>query len=73
MVIAIGAVISGFALREKKLRVTGLVLTLTVCAKIALYDFRGAASVEKMILFLVVGLIALAISGIYIALEKKMV
>ena len=73
MAIAIGAVIAGFAMREKRLRIAGLVLTLLVCIKIALYDFIGAATTEKMILFLVVGVIALAISGIYIALEKKIV
>ena len=73
MAIAIGAVIAGFAMREKRLRIAGLVLTLLVCIKIALYDFIGVATTEKMILFLVVGVIALAISGIYIALEKKIV
>ncbi len=72
-VVAIGAVVTGFAVREKALRVTGLVLTMVVCIKIVLYDFAELANVEKMILFLVVGLIVLAISGIYIALEKKIV
>ena len=72
MVIAIAAVVTGFILKEKKLRIGGLVLTLAVCGKIALYDFPGAASTEKMILFMVVGLIVLAISGIYIALEKSL-
>ncbi|MGN1149032.1 MAG: hypothetical protein ACI4TB_11440, partial [Lachnospiraceae bacterium] len=70
MVIAIGAVTAGFIVKEKRLRISGLALTLVVCAKIALHDFAGAATTEKMVLFLIVGLIALAISGIYIALEK---
>lgn len=73
MFIAIGAVIAGFAIKEKKLRITGLVLTLTVCGKMVLYDFAAAATFEKMLVFLIVGLIALAISGIYVALEKKIV
>ena len=73
MLIAIGAVIAGFVVKEKKLRITGLVLTLTVCGKMVLYDFAAAASLEKMLVFLAVGLIALIISGIYIALEKKIV
>ena len=73
MLIAIGAVAVGFAIREKGLRITGLVLTLIVCAKIVVYDFAELENAEKMILFLVTGLIALAISGIYIALEKKIV
>lgn len=73
MVIAIGTVAAGFALRQKKLRVTGLILTLAACAKVVLYDFEGAKTAEKIILFLIAGLIALAISGIYLALEKKIV
>lgn len=73
MLIAIGAVIAGFILKEKKLRITGLVLTLTVCGKMVLYDFAAAATLEKMLVFLIVGLIALVISGIYVALEKKIV
>lgn len=73
MLIAIGAVIAGFIIKEKKLRIAGLVLTLTVCGKMVLYDFAAAATLEKMLVFLVVGLIALIISGIYVALEKKIV
>lgn len=73
MLIAIGAVAAGFAIRQKRLRVTGLSLTLAVCAKVVFYDFAGVETAEKIILFLAVGLIALAISGIYLALEKKIV
>ncbi len=73
MVIAIGAVTAGFCIREKGLRIGGLVLTLIVCGKMILFDFAGAATTDKMVLFLTVGLIVLAISGIYIALEKKIV
>ncbi|MGN0431078.1 MAG: DUF2339 domain-containing protein [Lachnospiraceae bacterium] len=73
VIIAIGAVVAGFVMKEKKLRITGLSLTLAVCGKIVLYDFTGLDNIEKMVLFLTVGLIVLAISGIYIALEKKIV
>ena len=73
MLIAISAVVAGFIIKEKKLRITGLSLTLVVCGKIVLYDFAGLENTEKMVLFLCVGLIALTISGIYIALEKKIV
>jgi len=72
MVISIIAVVAGFVRKEKKLRITGLVLSLVVCGKLLLYDFQGAADLEKIILFLTVGVIVLAISGVYIALEKKM-
>ncbi len=73
MIIAIGTIGAGFGFKEKKLRISGLVLTLLVCGKIVLYDFAGRASGEKMILFLVVGILVLAISAIYIALEKTVI
>ncbi len=73
MIIAIGAVAAGFAFRQKKLRVTGLILVLAACAKIVFFDFADVRMAEKIILFLIAGLIALAISGIYLALEKKIV
>lgn len=71
MVIALVSVGFGFALNEKSVRIYGLVLSLFVCGKVAIYDFRGADSVQKMILFFSVGVIALIISGIYVILEKK--
>ena len=73
MVAAIGAVAAGFAVKQKSLRITGLSLTLAVCGKMILYDFAAADTFAKMLVFMIVGLIALAISGIYIALEKKIV
>lgn len=73
MIIAIGAVIAGFVIRQRRLRMSGLLLALAVSAKLVLWDFPGAATTEKMLLFLIAGLIVLAISGIYIALEKKIV
>ncbi len=71
MLIAIGSVIAGFLIKRKEIRFYGLGLTLVVCAKIMLYDFVGIATFEKMLLFLIVGIIILGISGIYIVLEKK--
>lgn len=72
MVVAVAAVVAGFVRKERKLRISGLVLSLLVCGKLLLYDFPGAASFEKMILFFVTGVIVLTIPGVYIALEKKM-
>lgn len=72
MLIAIGSVICGFILKKRSQRVYGLILSLFVCLKVLLFDFRGIEDLQKMILFLVVGLIILAISGIYILLEKKL-
>lgn len=71
MVIALFSVGTGFVIKEKNIRIYGLVLSLFVCGKVILYDFMGVPSLQRMILFFVVGLIALIISGIYILLEKK--
>lgn len=71
MVIALISVGMGFALSDKSVRIYGLVLSMSVCCKVILYDFIDAAAVQRMILFFVVGAIALTISGIYIVLEKK--
>lgn len=73
MIISIGCVVTGFSIKNKHIRIYGLVLSLLVCAKIMLYDFLGIATVERMLLFFVVGVMILVISCIYIILEKKMV
>ena len=72
MFIALICVGLGFFEKEKKIRIYGLVLSLIVCGKIAIYDFFDAETLQKMILFFTVGGIALLISGIYIILERKM-
>lgn len=71
MAVALISVGIGFATAKKSVRIYGLVLSLFVCGKIVLYDFFKAATMQKTILFFVVGVIALAISTIYIVLEKK--
>lgn len=72
MVIAIASVVLGFALKRREVRIYGLVLSILVCLKVVFYDFMETPMLEKMILFLIVGVIILAISGIYIVLEKKL-
>lgn len=72
MLVAIGSVVSGFILKKKSQRIYGLILSLFVCLKVLLFDFRGIETIQKMILFLIVGIIILGISGIYILLEKKL-
>lgn len=71
MLVALVSVGAGFAIRERSVRIYGLVLSLLVCGKVVLYDFVGAPNLQKMILFFVLGVLALVISGIYILLEKK--
>lgn len=71
MIIAVAGVGVGFFKRQKALRIYGLALSLLVCGKLVIYDFLGIATLQKMILFLAVGIIALIIAAIYIILEKK--
>ena len=73
MLIALVSVAVGFIERKKSVRIYGLVLSLLLCGKIVLYDFIGAATLQKTVLFFSVGVIALVIAGIYIVLEKKSV
>lgn len=71
MLIALVSVAAGFAEKKKGVRIYGLVLSLLVCGKIVSYDFMGAPTLQKTLLFFVVGVIALMIAGIYIILEKR--
>ncbi len=71
LLLGLGSIGTGFILVDKKLRIYGLVLSMLVCFKIALFDFRGGELLQKMVLFLVAGIVSLVISGIYIVLDKK--
>lgn len=71
MLIALVSVTLGFLKKDKPVRIYGLVLSLCTCGKIALYDYWGAPVLQKTVLFFAVGVIALAIAGIYIVLEKN--
>lgn len=62
----------GFRHKEKMERITGLVLAAMVCLKLVLYDFREVELLYRMIVFLIVGVMALGISFLYMFLEKKM-
>ncbi|MBQ7955891.1 MAG: DUF2339 domain-containing protein [Lachnospiraceae bacterium] len=72
MVIAIASVITGFVLKRKEVRIYGLVLSILVSFKVMFYDFMETPILERMLLFLIVGVIILSISCIYIILKKKM-
>lgn len=72
MAIALGCVGIGFIQKDKTERICGLVMAIFVCGKLVLYDFREVEMIYRMIVFLVVGVLALSISFIYILLEKNM-
>ena len=71
MVSALGCVGIGFKQSDKAARVSGLVVAIFVCIKLVLYDFARVQTIHKMIVFLVVGILALVISFLYILLEKN--
>ncbi len=71
MAAALGAVGIGLKFMDKAARVCGLVLAVFVCLKLVLYDFREVETIYRMLVFLVVGILALTISFLYILLEKR--
>lgn len=70
MIVGLFGIIVGFVQRDRKLRIYGLVLCMLMCFKIALFDFQ-AESLQRIILFMATGVVALVISGIYALMEKK--
>lgn len=71
MGIAIFSVGAGFAVRRKSSRLCGLALSVFVCLKVVFYDFIEIPAQERILVFFIVGMIALAIGVIYILLEKR--
>lgn len=72
MIIAVASVGVGFWLKLKSVRVYGLCMSLFVCGKLLLVDFADAQSADRVISFFVVGVIALAISYIYMRIERSL-
>jgi hypothetical protein len=72
MMIAIASVGVGFWFKVKSVRIYGLCMSLFVCAKLLLVDFADAQSADRVISFLVVGVIALAISYLYMRIERSL-
>lgn len=72
MLAALFVVGAGLKQQDKAERIFGLTLAGGVCLKLVLYDFREVQTIYRMLVFLVVGLLALTISFLYIQLEKKM-
>lgn len=71
MIVSVGCIGIGIVLTDKSYRICGLVMSIFVCFKMIVYDFRELESVPRAVLFMIVGVIALAISFLYIYQEKK--
>ena len=71
MAIALTCVGIGFKMDDKVVRIYGLIMAALACLKLVLYDFIEVNTFYRIIVFLVVGVLALVISFLYILLEKN--
>jgi hypothetical protein len=69
MAVALICVALGFLMKQKSVRIYGLVLSMFVCVKLVFFDVADAASLVKTIMYFVVGILALVIAGVYIVAE----
>ena len=69
MFVALVCVALGFLMKQKAVRIYGLVLAMFVCIKLAIFDIADAATLTKTIMYFVVGVLALIIAGVYIVME----
>ena len=72
MLTAFAAIIGGFVIRSRPLRLYGLILTLISVLKLVLVDTSSLATVTRILSFLAGGLICFTISALYTYLEKKL-
>lgn len=63
---------AGFYIKDKGIRIYGLVLMIFVALKLVIYDFHESQAGLRILVFFVVGVLILAISFLYIYLEKKL-
>ncbi|MDE7389554.1 MAG: DUF2339 domain-containing protein [Lachnospiraceae bacterium] len=71
MITALICIIMGFVLQSKGLRVYGLVVVILFVIKLITIDITSSNSVERVVSFIIGGIICFIISGIYTRLEKK--
>jgi hypothetical protein len=72
MAIALLSVVIGFVMKEKSIRIYGLVLSILMCGKIAIVDFVSIGDAKATtIMYILVGAFALCIGCIYLVLEVR--
>lgn len=64
--------VAGFRLRDKTLRISGLVAFLLLIGKLLLVDLAAADTLQRIVSFIVAGLVLLASSYGYALFSKKM-
>ena len=72
MATALLAIIIGFWIHTKPLRIWGLILTLTCILKLVTYDMAGYSTLTRILSFIIGGVICFVISAIYTFAEKKL-
>ncbi len=72
LIVAVGWIIFGFIRRFPLMRRFGLALTLLSSAKLFLFDFSGIDDLGRTIMFILFGIILLAVSFIYVLFERKL-
>lgn len=70
--LAAAAIGAGFYIKDKGIRIYGLILMLCVALKLVFFDFHESEVGFRILVFFVVGLLILGISFLYIYLEKKL-
>lgn len=69
---AIFCVIVGFVLRQKNLRIFGLVVAICTSIKVVTVDSLELLLIQRILSFFIVGVLVLGISYLYFYLEKKL-
>jgi hypothetical protein len=64
---------SGFPLRDRLLRVSGLVLLLVCILKLFVYDLRYLETLPRIVSFLALGLILVAVSWVYTRFRGRLI
>jgi hypothetical protein len=68
---SLGLLGAGFSLRERVLRLQGLVLLLVCILKLFLYDLRNLETLYRILSFMALGLILLGVSWIYTRFREQ--
>ncbi len=72
MITALLCIIAGFIAKAKGLRIYGLIVVMICIIKLVTADISSADSLERVLAFVIGGIVCFIISGIYNRVEKKL-
>jgi uncharacterized membrane protein len=67
----VALLVSGFPLRDRVLRLSGLALLLACILKLFVWDLRHLETLPRILSFLVLGLLLVAVSWIYTRFRER--